>query len=94
MPYAILIPLMPKHRHGILTGFYSLSRGLGVMAGPLLGGVAIELLKAPFSSTHGLAAMWVVTSGSVLLSIPVLGRLRARLSAHEHKGAVAQPAGG
>lgn len=75
LPYAILIPLMPKDAHGILTGFYSLSRGLGVMLGPLLAGVAIQVLKGPFASTHGFAAMWIVTSGAILASIPVLSRL-------------------
>lgn len=78
LPYAILIPLMPKDSHGILTGFYSLSRGLGVMLGPLLGGVAIQTLKGPFASTHGYAAMWIVVSGSILASIPALARLGER----------------
>lgn len=80
LPYAILIPLMPEDSHGILTGFYSLSRGLGVMLGPLLAGVAIQVLKGSFSSTHGFAAMWIVISGSMLASIPVLGHLRARVA--------------
>lgn len=78
LPYAILMPMMPDDSHGIMTGFYSLSRGLGVMLGPLLAGIAIELLGGYFHSTHGYAAMWIVCSGSILLSIPVLGRLRAR----------------
>lgn len=78
LPYAILIPLMPKDAHGILTGFYSLSRGLGVMLGPLLAGVAIQALKGPFASTHGFAAMCIVTSGAILASIPVLSRLARR----------------
>lgn len=80
LPYAILIPLMPEDSHGILTGFYSLSRGLGVMLGPLLAGVSIQLLRGPFSSTHGFAAMWIVTSASILASVPVLSRLRRRVS--------------
>jgi MFS family permease len=79
LPYAILMPLMPRQHHGLLTGFYSLSRGLGVMLGPLLAGVAIELFGGAFPSTHGYAAMWTVTSGSILLSIPLLGALQARV---------------
>jgi MFS family permease len=75
LPYAILMPLMPKRAHGIMTGFYSLSRGLGVMLGPLLAGVAIQLLGSGFSSTHGYAAMWIVTSAAILLSIPILALL-------------------
>lgn len=83
LPYAILIPLMPPRAHGMSTGFYSLSRGLGVMLGPLLAGVAIDLLAPAFSSTHGFAAMWIVSAGAIVASIPVLARLRANVNRHE-----------
>lgn len=79
LPYALLIPLMPEGSHGIVTGFYSLSRGLGVMLGPLLAGVAIQLLGDQFTSTHGYAAMWIVVSGAILASVPVLGLLDSRV---------------
>ena len=75
LPYAILMPLMPDDAHGAITGFYSLSRGLGVMLGPLLAGATIQLAGGAFPSTHGYAAMWIVTSAAVLASIPLLGRL-------------------
>ena len=83
LPYALLQPLMPENEHGLLTAFYSFSRGLGVMLGPLLAGVAIGGLGGLFPSTHGYAAMWIVTSAAVLLSLPVLSRLRRRLDARE-----------
>jgi len=76
LPYAMLIPLMPKGEHGALTGFYSLSRGIGVMLGPLLAGVAVSVFKGPLSSTHGYAAMWLVCSAAVLASIPLVGQVR------------------
>jgi MFS family permease len=82
LSYAILIPLMPKDMHGLLTGFYSMSRGLGVMLGPLLGGVAIQLLQGTFRATHGYQAVWIVTSASLLLSIPAL---RAMTSIREQE---------
>ena len=62
----------------IIVGFYRLSPGLGVTLGPLLAGVAIELSGSPFRSTHGYAAMWIVASGAILLSIPLLAGLRSR----------------
>lgn len=77
LPYAILIPLMPQGMHGLLTGFYSMSRGLGVMLGPLLGGIAISQLQHTFSSTDGYAAVWIVTSASLLLSIPALRAMKS-----------------
>jgi MFS family permease len=76
LPYALLQPLMPHGRHGTLTGFYSLRRGIGTALGPLLAGIAIEVLDGPFGSTEGYAAMWLVCGGSILLSIPFLMRLR------------------
>ncbi|MFL5883769.1 MAG: MFS transporter, partial [Thermoleophilaceae bacterium] len=30
LPYAILMPLMPEEEHGLLTGFYSFTRGIGI----------------------------------------------------------------
>jgi Na+/melibiose symporter-like transporter len=75
LPYAILMPLMPEDAHGAMTGFYSLSRGLGVMLGPVLAGALIELAGGAFQSIHGYAAMWIATSGAILLSIPMLARL-------------------
>jgi MFS family permease len=77
LPYSLLMPLMPEGEHGALTGLYSISRGLGVMAGPLLAGIAIEVLGPLFSSTQGYAATWLVAGGAALLSLLPLHRLRA-----------------
>ena len=83
LPYSLLMPLMPAHQHGVLTGLYSLSRGLGVMLGPLLAGVAIETATPLLRSTEGYAATWFVCSGAILLSIPVLRRMRERVRGRE-----------
>ena len=42
LPYALLMPMMPRGAHGAVTGLYSLSRGVGTSLGPLLAGVAIQ----------------------------------------------------
>ena len=76
LPYALLMPLMPSEEHGSLTGFYSFSRGIGTMLGPLIAGVTVQTLGTLFDGTHGYATMWLVSSGAILASIPVLGRLR------------------
>jgi MFS family permease len=76
LPYALLMPMMPQGRHGALSGFYSLSRGLGTALGPLIAGVAIALLREPLGATKGYAAMWLVCSVAILASIPLVSRLR------------------
>src|SRR5690606_9206492 len=84
LPYALLQPLMPPGQHGLLTGFYSLSRGIGTALGPLLAGIAIEVLHDPFGSTRGYAAMWLVCGATVLASVPAMAALRRLAGARIH----------
>jgi MFS family permease len=81
LPYAVLIPLMPDDEHGLLTGFYSVSRGLGILLGPLVAGAAVELLRPELSSTEGYAAMWLVCGAAILASIPYATKLHRRAAA-------------
>lgn len=76
LPFALLMPLMPTGHHGAVTGYYSVSRGIGITLGPVLAGVAISIAPAALDGTQGYAAMWGVCAAAVLLSIPVLRRLR------------------
>lgn len=69
LPYALLMPHMPDGSHGALTGFYSLSRGVGTMLGPLLTGIAVDVLAGPFDGTEGYQAMWLICGGTVLASL-------------------------
>jgi MFS family permease len=78
LPYAILMPLMPEEEHGLITGFYSFSRGVGILLGPLLAGVAITVLRPVLSSTHGYAAMWLVCGLAILASAAFMGPIRSR----------------
>jgi MFS family permease len=70
LPYALLIPMMPRGAHGSVTGLYSLSRGLGTALGPLLAGIAIEAAGEDFRW------MWLVCAVAILASIPVMRPLR------------------
>ena len=76
LPYALLQPLMPEDRHGALTGYYSVSRGLGVMLGPLLGGLAVTAGAGILPSTQGYAAVWAVCAVALLASLPLVTRVR------------------
>lgn len=82
LPYAMLIPMMPSAGHGLLTGVYSMSRGVGVVLGPLLAGAAIEAqraLDAPLG-TVAYSALWLVAGLLLLLSVPLLSGVRRRAS--------------
>jgi MFS family permease len=70
LPYALLIPMMPAGAHGAVTGLYSLSRGIGISLGPLLGGVAIE------AAGENYRWVWLVCSVAIIASILVMRPLR------------------
>jgi MFS family permease len=79
LAYALLMPLMPEDEHGALTGFYSLSRGIGIIAGPILAGVAIAVTRTtPFAATQGFQAIWFVCAAGAFASLPFVRRLRKR----------------
>jgi MFS family permease len=70
LPYALLIPMMPAGAHGVVTGLCSLSRGLGISLGPLLGGVAIEAAGEDYRW------VWLVCAAAILASIAAMRPLR------------------
>lgn len=85
MAYALLMPLMPEDEHGALTGFYSISRGIGITLGPILAGALIWATRnGLFKSTHGYQAMWIVCAAASFASIFFL-RQMARASGDRHR---------
>jgi MFS family permease len=80
LPYAVLMQLMPSDQHGVLTGYFSFSRGLGTWLGPLLAGLAIAALSDVFAETDGYQAVWGVCAAAALLSLLPLRRLSAALT--------------
>ena len=87
LPYAILIPLMPASEHGVLSGYYSFSRGLGTWLGPLSAGLAISLLGPAFDATNGYQAMWLPVIAAALASMLPLRRLRGAGRDEDQSGA-------
>lgn len=77
LPYSVLMGLLPEHQqHGVGAGLFGLSRGVGVLLGPLLAGLAVQLLQPVdflvFAETDGYSAVFGVTCIALLCSIPVL----------------------
>lgn len=72
LPYALLAESSPDQSHGTSAGWYEFSRGLGVSAGPIVTGAAIDLLEPIFHATHGYAAMWLVQGSALLVSVLLL----------------------
>lgn len=76
LAYAVLMPMMPADEHGAVTGFYSLSRGIGIITGPIVAGALIELTRhGVFAGTSGFQAVWIVCAAAAFASVPFTRRL-------------------
>jgi maltose/moltooligosaccharide transporter len=77
LPYGILVGITPSGAEGALSGLFGFSRALGAVLGPIVVGVAIDVLAPLFPSTNGYGAMWIAIGAPILLSLPFLHALRA-----------------
>lgn len=80
LPYALLMQLLPATgEHGAAAGLLSVSRGVGVLAGPLLAGLAVQALAGvdalTFDDTRGYSAIFAVTAALLLASTFALRRI-------------------
>lgn len=69
LPFALVAKLLPRRSSGAGAGLFDFSRGLGGLLGPVLTGVAIDVLRPHFRETSGYTAMWPVIAGVLFLSI-------------------------
>jgi MFS family permease len=76
LPQALAFTLAPGTNQGAAAGIVDFSRGIGVVLGPVLVGAGISAFNSSLSSTHGYAIMWPMIGAPILLTIPVLRRLR------------------
>ncbi|HET7530976.1 MAG TPA: MFS transporter [Mycobacteriales bacterium] len=81
LPQALAFLLAPTGGQGAAAGLLDVSRGVGVVLGPLLVGAAVTASSAHnvFSSTKGYAAMWPVIGLAVLATLPLLRMVRPQV---------------
>lgn len=73
LPPALAFTLAPSGGEGAAAGLLDLSRGVGVVLGPVLVGAAVTgTADGWFESTNGYAAMWPIIGAAVLVTLPIL----------------------
>ena len=77
LPYGILAGMAPAGAEGALSGLFGFSRALGAVLGPIVVGVAIDVLSPVFPATNGYGAMWVAIGVPILLSLRFLNAIRS-----------------
>jgi len=75
LAWGLLFKLMPAEHRGAVSGLATTTKGLGLIAGPLLAGGAIDLLSPYLEATNGYQALWPVCAVPVIAAIPIVASL-------------------
>ena len=76
LSWGLLFKLMPEQHRGAISGLATTTKGLGLIAGPLAAGAAIDVLSPYLEATDGYQALWPICGIPILAAIPLLVRLR------------------
>ncbi len=74
LSWGLLFKLMPPGERGAIAGLAIMTKGVGLLIGPLAVGAVIDIFHPLLESTDGYAAMWLA------VGIPVLACGSARLA--------------
>lgn len=87
LPYTLLVELLPQDRdHGMGAGVFQLSRGFGIVLGPLCAGVTIDLLSEgplTYGSTSGYSAIFGVSAVFLIISTLFVKRSDSQATRHD-----------
>jgi MFS family permease len=66
-----LFKLMPPGDRGAISGLATTTKGLGLLVGTPLAGVAVDLLSHRLGGTHGYQALWPLLGVPIVAVIPL-----------------------
>ena len=75
LSWGLLFKVMPSGNEGSISGLAIMTKGLGLLIGPPIVGVTIDVAGTFLESTDGYAAMWLIVGLPVLLVIPFVIKL-------------------
>jgi MFS family permease len=75
LSWALLFKLMPAQHRGAIAGLATTTKGLGLLIGPLVAGIMIDVLSPYLNKTDGYEALWPVCAVPVLAAIPLVASL-------------------
>jgi MFS family permease len=78
LSWALLFKLMPAQHRGAIAGLATTTKGLGLLVGPLVAGVMIDVLSPYLKKTGGYEVLWPVCAVPVLVAIPLVASLIKR----------------
>jgi Na+/melibiose symporter-like transporter len=75
LAWGLLFKVMPPEDRGAVSGLAIMTKGIGLLAGPLGVGALIDIFRPLLASTDGYAAMWPAVGIPVLLVAPFVASL-------------------
>ncbi|MCL4288709.1 MAG: MFS transporter [Thermoleophilia bacterium] len=72
LSWGLLFKLMPARERGAISGLAIMTKGIGLLLGPLAVGAVIDIFHPLLRSTDGYAAMWPAVGIPVLLVVPIV----------------------
>src|SRR5438874_4368095 len=75
LAWGLLFKLMPAEHRGAVSGLATTTKGLGLLLGAPLAGVAIDLARPFMHSTDGYQVLWPVCAIPVLAAIPLVAHM-------------------
>jgi MFS family permease len=75
LAWGLLFKLMPSRHRGAISGLATTTKGLGLLLGAPLAGVAIDLARPYLHATDGYQVLWPVCAVPILAVIPLVYRL-------------------
>ena len=75
LAWGLLFKLMPPRHRGAISGLATTTKGLGLLLGAPIAGVAIDLARPWLHATDGYQIVWVVCGIPILAVIPLVHRL-------------------
>jgi maltose/moltooligosaccharide transporter len=75
LSWGLLFKLMPAGDRGAISGLALMTKGIGLLAGPLAVGAVIDIFHPLLRSTDGYGAMWLAVGLPILAVVPLVMRL-------------------
>lgn len=75
LAWGLLFKLMPPGDRGAIAGLATTTKGIGLIAGPLLAGALIDITRPYLFATEGYQVLWPVLGLPILLVVPLVASL-------------------
>ena len=75
LAWGLLFKLTPPQHRGAVSGLATTTKGVGLLVGAPLAGLAIDLARPYLHATHGYQVLWPICGLPILAAIPLVATL-------------------